>query len=284
MLSLCGALTQIFFSAQYREEIMVLGDIYYLIYFTYVIIYDIIYFYLFDKKRIRTSSDNVSGMLIGNIIIGTIAVYFCSVFDVFDMLFFHFSYSLFPYSNFVVQIGMSFALAGRFSGMYKQLEHYNAILETAVHERTLELEEQTKIAVKASRAKSEFLATMSHEIRTPLNVVIGLSEIELRDRLPDSSRENITQIQQSGTTLLGIIGDILDISRIEAGSFKLAPVQYEAASLLNDTVTLNIVRIGSKPINFVSQIDGDFPVKNNAEKALDAIHLWEVLQDAWNEN
>ncbi|MDR0290108.1 MAG: hypothetical protein LBI06_04165 [Treponema sp.] len=142
--------------------------------------------FLFDKKRIHTD-DNVSGTLIINIIVGTLAVYCCAAFDILDILFFHFSYSLFPYSNFVVYIGMTFALAGRFSGMYKQLERHNTLLETAVCERTVELEEQTKIAVKAPHAKSEFLATMSHEIRTPLNVVIGLSEIELRERLPDSS-------------------------------------------------------------------------------------------------
>jgi signal transduction histidine kinase len=58
---------------------------------------------------------------------------------------------------------------------------------------------------------------------------------------------------------LGIIGDILDISKIEAGSFELIPAKYETASLLNDTVNLNVVRIGSKPINFVIEINGDFP-------------------------
>ena len=111
----------------------------------------------------------------------------------------------------------------------------------------------------ASKAKSEFLATMSHEIRTPLNAVIGLSEIELQGKLPDSTKENIMQIQQSGVTLLGIIGDILDISKIEAGRFELIPVVYETASLLSDTVHVNIVRIGSKPISFVLEIEGDFP-------------------------
>ncbi|MDR0313740.1 MAG: histidine kinase, partial [Treponema sp.] len=259
--SLYFTLTQMFFPAQYREDVIVVFNIYtILIHYPYVIIYDIIYFYLFDKKRIRTS-DDVSSTLIINIIVGTLAVFFCAAFDILDVLFFHLSYSLFPFSNFVVHIGMTFALAGRFSGMYKQLEQSHSGLETAVRERTLELEEQTRIAVKASRAKSEFLATMSHEIRTPLNTVIGLSEIELRERLPDSSRENIAQIQQSGSTLLGIIGDILDISKIEAGSFELSPVTYETASLLNDTVNLNVVRIDSKPINFVTEIGGDFPAR-----------------------
>ncbi|MDR0322273.1 MAG: hypothetical protein LBI28_12300, partial [Treponema sp.] len=124
--SLYFTLTQIFFPAQYREDVIVIYNIYtILIHFPYVIIYDIIYFYLFDKKRIKTN-DDVSGRLIINIIVGTLAVYFCAAFDILDILFFHFSYSLFPYSNFVVLIGMNFALASRFSGMYKQLEQSHA--------------------------------------------------------------------------------------------------------------------------------------------------------------
>jgi len=106
-------------------------------------------------------------------------------------------------------------------------EAANRMLETAVLERTHELEDQTRIAIEASRAKSEFLATMSHEIRTPLNAVIGLSEIELRGKLPEASRTNIQQIYQSGTSLLGIINDILDISKIEAGSIKLEKIPFD---------------------------------------------------------
>jgi CheY-like chemotaxis protein len=102
---------------------------------------------------------------------------------------------------------------------------------------------------------------MSHEIRTPLNAVIGLSEIELRGNLPESSRNNIMQIHQSGSSLLGIINDILDISKIEAGAFELIPVVYETAPFIYDTVNLNRIRIGSKQINFVLEINGDFPKK-----------------------
>jgi len=111
----------------------------------------------------------------------------------------------------------------------------------------------------ASIAKSEFLTTMSHEIRTPLNAVIGLSEIELQSEMQDSSKENIKQIHQSGTTLLKIIGDILDISKIEAGKFDLDLAEYETAFLISDTLQLNMVRIGSKPIDFILEIDEDFP-------------------------
>jgi signal transduction histidine kinase/CheY-like chemotaxis protein len=262
--SLFIAITQIFFCAQYSEETTEIYICVSIIYFSYIYFYSIIYSALWvrRKKGIRNDKqDTVSGVPIANILIGATTIFFCGVFDVIDMFTFRNNFTLFIYSAFVAQLGMNLTLSYWFSGMYKQLEQSNVILETTVHERTRELEEQTRIAVKASRAKSEFLATMSHEIRTPLNTVIGLSEIELRERLSDSSRENITQIQQSGSVLLGIIGDILDISKIEAGNFELTPAQYETALLLNDTVNLNTVRIGSKPINFVLEIDGDFPAR-----------------------
>ena len=133
-------------------------------------------------------------------------------------------------------------------------------LETA-NRLTRQLEEQTEIAVQASRAKSDFLATMSHEIRTPLNAVIGLSELELRGELPESSMENIIQIHHSGSSLLEIINDILDISKIEAGGFEFASLEYESATLISDTISLNKVRIGSRPVKFVLEIDENFPQK-----------------------
>jgi PAS domain S-box-containing protein len=114
-------------------------------------------------------------------------------------------------------------------------------------------------AEAASKAKSVFLATMSHEIRTPLNAVIGLSEIQLQNELPDSVHEDLEKIYNSGSTLLGIINDILDISKIEAGNFELIPVEYDTPSLINDTVQLNIVRIGSKPLVFKLNIDDTLP-------------------------
>jgi len=120
---------------------------------------------------------------------------------------------------------------------------------------------QVEIAREANAAKSWFLSQMSHEIRTPLNAVIGLSEIELRGSLPDSTRDNISKIHQSGASLLGMINDILDISKIEAGRFQLVSAVYETAPLLSDTVNLNKVRIGSKPITLKLEINSDFPSK-----------------------
>jgi signal transduction histidine kinase/CheY-like chemotaxis protein/ligand-binding sensor domain-containing protein len=134
-------------------------------------------------------------------------------------------------------------------------------LETTVKERTQELAEQTAIAVQANRAKSEFLATMSHELRTPLNAIIGFSEIELRNRrdIEPVEKDNIAQIYRSGSYLLGIINDILDIPKIESGTIDIVPAEYETAAMLSDVVNLNMVRLSAKPINFVLEIDADFP-------------------------
>jgi PAS domain S-box-containing protein len=113
----------------------------------------------------------------------------------------------------------------------------------------------------ASRSKSAFLATMSHEIRTPLNAIIGLSDIELQKELPAETRTNMEKINGSGGNLLSIINDILDISKIETGNLTLVPVDYDIPSLVNDTIQLNVVRIGSKRIVFKLKIEDSMPVR-----------------------
>jgi signal transduction histidine kinase/CheY-like chemotaxis protein len=135
-------------------------------------------------------------------------------------------------------------------------------LETLVAVRTHELEEQTKATEAASNAKSDFLANMSHEMRTPLNAVIGLSELTLtQDYSMEDAQSNIEKVYNSGLTLLGIVNDILDLSKIESGKFELVPAEYDIPSLINDAVTLNIIRIGSKPIEFVLDIESDLPAR-----------------------
>ncbi|MDR1132903.1 MAG: response regulator [Synergistaceae bacterium] len=130
---------------------------------------------------------------------------------------------------------------------------------TAIKFQFLFYAREKKKAEDASRTKSEFLATMSHEIRTPLNAIIGLSEIELQRELPGDTYPNMEKIYNSGVSLLNIINDILDISKIETGNLELTPVRYDTSTLLNDVVQLNIVRIGSRPIEFKLHIDPAIP-------------------------
>ena len=111
----------------------------------------------------------------------------------------------------------------------------------------------------AALAKGSFLANMSHEIRTPLNAIIGLTEAELRHEHPPESIANLHKIHTSGNLLMGIINDILDMSKIESGKFELVLGVYDLADLIYDTASLNMVHIGSKPINFVVSVDESIP-------------------------
>ncbi len=111
-----------------------------------------------------------------------------------------------------------------------------------------------------SRSKSAFLANMSHELRTPLNVIIGLTDLMLEEKdLPDHVKANHLSISNAGGTLLNIVNDILDISKIESGKLTLVPVEYHVPSLLNDTVILIKTYIGEKPIDFKLNISETLP-------------------------
>ena len=120
--------------------------------------------------------------------------------------------------------------------------------------------EAQKVAEDANLSKSNFLAAMSHEIRTPMNAIIGLVQIQLQnENLPDEYEVALEKIYASGRNLLGIINDILDLSKIETGKLELSPVNYDIPSLISDAVQMNIMRIGSRPIEFIININENLP-------------------------
>jgi signal transduction histidine kinase/CheY-like chemotaxis protein/HPt (histidine-containing phosphotransfer) domain-containing protein len=117
-----------------------------------------------------------------------------------------------------------------------------------------------RAAEAASKSKSNFLATMSHEIRTPMNAIIGIAQIQLqRGDLPDDYATALRKIYSSANNQLGIINDILDMSKIETGKMELNPIEYDIPNLINDAMQLNVVRIGEKLIEFIVDVDENLP-------------------------
>jgi PAS domain S-box-containing protein len=125
-----------------------------------------------------------------------------------------------------------------------------------------ELQKAIDDAEHANKAKGNFLAMVSHEIRTPMNAIIGITQIELqKENLTDEQEVALEKIYTSGNGLLGIINDILDMSKIDTGMMELSLTEYDVASLINDTVQINMVRIGSKPLELILEVDENLPHK-----------------------
>ena len=139
--------------------------------------------------------------------------------------------------------------------------------EKLVEIRTEELSNNQKklvvaveAAEQANNAKTEFLANMSHEIRTPMNAIIGMSEILEHERLDDRQMSFVKDINISAHSLLGIINDILDMSKIEAGKLELNPVDYDFKQFIDNIASMFTHIAEKRGIEFKFEEAGDIPV------------------------
>ena len=138
--------------------------------------------------------------------------------------------------------------------------------QRGIKRKNKELEEYQKELIKAKeqaeqgkRIKENFLANMSHEIRTPINGIIGLTHLLERTPLNESQKEMLSLLEISSNSLLGVINDILDLSKIEAGKFKITRTETELIKLCTSVVNLLVIRAKEKGLELLTIFDEDLP-------------------------
>jgi signal transduction histidine kinase len=154
-----------------------------------------------------------------------------------------------------------------------KIEKINSTLEKTVDDRTKELQDQIILAESASKAKSSFLTRMSHEIRTPLNAIIGLLQILRKKEFDDVTKSQLTEIKNASDHLLGLLNDILDMSKIEMEDIKLAQDEFSFLDSLKEVSDIIKVRAEQKEISFVS----DFNEVSNNFVIGDKVRIKQVL-------
>lgn len=145
-------------------------------------------------------------------------------------------------------------------------EHGNAIRifglnwdSTSEHLAAEALRKSEQEAQLANNAKSEFLANMSHEIRTPMTAVLGYADLLLQQESDAEKLQHLQTIQRNGNFLLGIINDILDLSKIEAGKLEISHEWFSVADIVCDVRSMMNVRAAEKDLTFEVRFDGDVP-------------------------
>lgn len=163
----------------------------------------------------------------------------------------------------VFQIFFYFQRSRLFNGVILALGLIILLLFSTINtiQEIVKMDREKQQAMSASEAKGRFLANMSHEIRTPIHAVLGMDEMILRESTEQKIREYALDIQNAGQTLLSLINDILDISKIESGKLETIPVEYDVSSLILDIVNMMKMKAQDKGLAFTLCVDERIPCR-----------------------
>ena len=150
---------------------------------------------------------------------------------------------------------------GVFSGVYMAFGLFGFLICAVIHtiKQLIGIRLEANELMHINKSKDEFLANMSHEIRTPLNGILGMDEMILRDTKESRTKKRALDIKSAGNTLLALINDILDLSKIEAGNFEVIPVNYRIASVLNDVINMTRPKALEKDLKYELNIEPSIP-------------------------
>ena len=141
----------------------------------------------------------------------------------------------------------------------EEIRQHRELLEERIRQRTEDLEKAMRTALAASQAKSEFLANMSHELRTPMNGLLGMLDVVLDSNLNGEQKEQLEIAQRSAYSLLALLNDILDLSKIEAGKMMIERIPYDVRAVLEDCVKSFQARTLQKGIALHFELDPATP-------------------------
>jgi signal transduction histidine kinase/CheY-like chemotaxis protein len=149
----------------------------------------------------------------------------------------------------------------------KELNERNVVIESKVEEQTKELALARDQALEGSRMKSDFLASMSHEIRTPLTAIIGMAELLSETKLNNDQAKYVNVFRKAGDTLLNLVNDILDLSKIEAEQLVLENISFNLLDIVEEAVEIYAIKAAERHVELISRIDCNIDIKRIGDPA-----------------